>query len=164
MNNLILIKYGELTTKKANRNTFTKLLANNVKSILKGENINIRFDRVRMYIECDNAEEIVKKLQKVFGIHSIVICHKVNTNTEDTMAPINAPACTVTAPMIGRLPTKIAAVAPAEAPDEIPSRYGSAIEFLVMACIRIPTRLRPAPTQLATNTFGSLIPQTMPSA
>ena len=83
MNNLILIKYGELTTKKANRNTFTKLLASNVKNILKGENFNIRFDRVRMYIECDNAELIVKKLQKVFGIHSIVICHKVNTNVED---------------------------------------------------------------------------------
>lgn len=83
MNNLILIKYGELTTKKANRNTFTKLLANNVKSILKGENFNIRFDRVRMYIECDNANVIVNKLQKVFGIHSIVICHKVNTNVED---------------------------------------------------------------------------------
>ena len=83
MNNLILIKYGELTTKKANRNTFTKLLANNVKNILKGENFNIRFDRVRMYIECNNPEIIVKKLQKVFGIHSIVICHKVNTNVED---------------------------------------------------------------------------------
>ena len=88
MNNLILIKYGELTTKKANRNTFTKLLANNVKSILKGENFNIRFDRVRMYIECDNANEIVKKLQKVFGIHSIVICHKVNTNVEDIKAKV----------------------------------------------------------------------------
>ena len=83
MNNLILIKYGELTTKKANRNTFTKLLANNVKSVLKGENFNIRFDRVRMYIECDNANVIANKLKKVFGIHSIVICHKVNTNIED---------------------------------------------------------------------------------
>ena len=31
MNNLILIKYGELTTKKANRNVFIKQLANNVK-------------------------------------------------------------------------------------------------------------------------------------
>ena len=88
MNNLILIKYGELTTKKANRNTFTKLLANNVKSILKGENFNIRFDRVRMYIECDNANVIVNKLQKVFGIHSIVICHKVNTNVEDIKAKV----------------------------------------------------------------------------
>ena len=83
MNNLILIKYGELTTKKANRNTFTKLLASNVKNILKGENFNIRFDRVRMYIECDDANIIASKLQKVFGIHSIVICHKVNTNVED---------------------------------------------------------------------------------
>ena len=88
MKNLILIKYGELTTKKANRNTFTKLLANNIKSILKGENYNIRFDRVRMYIECDNAEAIVKKLQKVFGIHSIVICHKVNTNIEEIKAKV----------------------------------------------------------------------------
>ena len=83
MKNLILIKYGELTTKKANRNTFTKLLANNIKSILKGENYTVKFDRVRMYIECDNANVIVEKLQKVFGIHSIVICHKVNTNIED---------------------------------------------------------------------------------
>lgn len=83
MNNLILIKYGELTTKKANRNVFIKLLANNIKKILNGEEFNIRFDRVRMYIECNNVEVIVKKLEKVFGIHSIVICHKVNTNVED---------------------------------------------------------------------------------
>ena len=88
MNNLILIKYGELTTKKANRNTFTKLLANNVKNMLKGENYNLRFDRVRMYIECDNANVIVKQIQKVFGIHGIVICHKVNTNVEDIKAKV----------------------------------------------------------------------------
>ena len=56
MNNLILIKYGELTTKKANRNAFTKLLANNIKNLLKGEEFNLKFDRVRMYIECNNAE------------------------------------------------------------------------------------------------------------
>ena len=83
MNNLILIKYGELTTKKANRNTFIKLLASNIKNLLKGEEFNLKFDRVRMYIECNNAEIIASKLKKVFGIHSIVICHKVNTNIED---------------------------------------------------------------------------------
>lgn len=88
MDNLILIKYGELTTKKANRNTFIKLLANNIKNILKGEEFNIRFDRVRMYIECNNANTIVKKLEKVFGIHSIVICHKVNTNTDDIKSKV----------------------------------------------------------------------------
>ena len=36
-----------------------------------------------MYIECNDAEVIACKLKKVFGIHSIVICHKVNTNTEE---------------------------------------------------------------------------------
>ena len=38
-----------------------------------------------MYIEVDElyVGEITQKLQKVFGIHGIVICHKVNTNTED---------------------------------------------------------------------------------
>lgn len=88
MDNLILIKYGELTTKKANRNTFIKLLANNIKNILKCENFNIKFDRVRMYIECNNANAIVKKLEKVFGIHGIVICHKVNTNIDDIKAKV----------------------------------------------------------------------------
>ena len=88
MKKVVLIKYGELTTKKANRNAFTKLLASNIKSLLKGEEFNLKFDRVRMYIECDEAAKIVKKLEKVFGIHSIVICHKVNTNTEDIKAKV----------------------------------------------------------------------------
>lgn len=88
MDNLILIKYGELTTKKANRNAFTKLLANNIKKILNGEEFNLRYDRVRMYIECNNANAIVEKLKKVFGIHGIVICHKVNTNIEDIKAKV----------------------------------------------------------------------------
>ena len=83
MENLILVKYGELTTKKANRNTFTKLLASNIKKVLIGEEFNIKFDRVRMYIECNNVNSVVDKLKKVFGIHGIVVCNKVNTNIED---------------------------------------------------------------------------------
>ena len=83
MDNLILIKYGELTTKKANRKVFIKLLASNIKNLLKDFDIKIRFDRVRMYIECNNPNVIVEKLKNVFGIHGIVICHKVNTNTDD---------------------------------------------------------------------------------
>ena len=80
MNELILIKYGELTTKKDNRKLFINILEKNIKTLLKDENIIIKKDRVRMFIECDNAKLIAEKLKKVFGIHSIVICHKVNTN------------------------------------------------------------------------------------
>ncbi len=83
MNELILIKYGELTTKKDNRKLFINILEKNIKTLLKDENIIIKKDRVRMFIECDNAKLIAEKLKKVFGIHSIVICHKVNTNNID---------------------------------------------------------------------------------
>ena len=36
MDKLILIKYGELTTKKSNRLVFVKLLAHNIEKVLKG--------------------------------------------------------------------------------------------------------------------------------
>ena len=84
MDKLIMIKYGELTTKKANRKMFINMLENNINKILKDENYKITKDRVRMYIECnsDSLDNIIKKLKKVFGIHSIVIADKVNTNIE----------------------------------------------------------------------------------
>ena len=80
---LILIKYGELTTKKGNRNLFINCLSNNIKQILKDENIKIKKDRVRMYIESDNIDSVSKKLQKVFGLHGIVEAYKVNTNIDE---------------------------------------------------------------------------------
>ncbi len=83
MNKMILIKYGELTTKKGNRSVFTKLLANNVKAILRGLDYKVTFDRVRMYVECTDLDEAINRLKNVFGIHSIVKCYKVNTDVEE---------------------------------------------------------------------------------
>ncbi|MDD3453209.1 MAG: tRNA 4-thiouridine(8) synthase ThiI [Bacilli bacterium] len=83
MERLIMIKYGELTTKKANRKFFINLLDQNIKNVLKDINYKITKDRVRMYIESDEIDLIVTKLLKIFGIHGIVICHKVNTNIEE---------------------------------------------------------------------------------
>lgn len=85
MRKLILIKYGELTTKKDNRKMFIRLLESNIKSILKDINFNIKSDRVRMYVEVDEIDLniTVDKLKNVFGIHSIVVCHPVNTNNDD---------------------------------------------------------------------------------
>ena len=48
----------------------------------------------------------------------------------------------------------ITQTAPAEAPEEIPSTYGSANGFLVSACISTPHRDRPAPTINAMITRG----------
>ena len=84
MEKIILIKYGELTTKKANRNLFVNTLYNNIKSFLKGYNVKITKNRVRMFIETDeNEKEIIDILKNIFGIHSIVLAYKVNTNVID---------------------------------------------------------------------------------
>ena len=83
MKELILIKYGELTTKKGNRKIFIKMLVKNINGVLKGLNYKINYDRVRMYIECDDAKIIVEKIKKIFGIHEIVVCNKVSSDVEE---------------------------------------------------------------------------------
>ena len=86
---IILIKYGELTTKGANRNLFINTLYNNVKKALSNYNVKIIKNRVRMFIETDdNLEEIVNILKNIFGIHSIVVATRVNTNTEEIEATV----------------------------------------------------------------------------
>ncbi len=84
MDKLILIKYGELTTKKQNRKLFIQTLKQNIKNILKDEPITITSDLVRMYISVKDTDLklVQNKLLKVFGIHRIVICNKVKTDTD----------------------------------------------------------------------------------
>ena len=83
MEKIILIKYGELTTKKNNRNLFINLLYENIKNKLKNYDIKIVKNRVRMFIETkDNIDEIVNILSNIFGIHSIVVAYKVDNNID----------------------------------------------------------------------------------
>ena len=82
MKKLIFIKYGELTTKKGNRNTFIKKLTNNIKNILGDIEYTIKSDRSRIYIESNDIDTVVKKLKNIFGIHSIVIAYKVDNNSD----------------------------------------------------------------------------------
>ena len=84
MEKIILIKYGELTTKKANRNLFINRIYDNMKLLLANYNVKIFKNRVRMFIEPgnENIDEIVNIIKKIFGIHSIVIAYKVKTNIE----------------------------------------------------------------------------------
>ena len=84
MKQIIFIKYGELTTKKANRNLFINILYQNIKDSLKNYQVKITKNRVRMYIETDdNTDEIIDILKNIFGIHSIVVANRVNTNIEE---------------------------------------------------------------------------------
>ena len=86
MNKIILIKYGELTTKKANRNLFINILTENIKNSLKEYEIKLTKNRVRMFIEVLNEKDfdiIIDKLTKIFGIHSIVIATITDNNIDN---------------------------------------------------------------------------------
>ena len=66
MEKIILIKYGELTTKKANRNLFINRIYENMKQSLANYDIKINKNRVRMFIEPgnENIDEIIDIIKK----------------------------------------------------------------------------------------------------
>lgn len=82
MERVILIKYGELTTKKGNRNFFVNLLYKSIQNKLNGYNVNIFKDLSRMYIEFDekDLDDILKRVNNIFGIHEYLVAYKIETN------------------------------------------------------------------------------------
>ena len=82
MDRVILIKYGELSTKKANRNFFINTLYNNLKSKLSNYEVKIHKDRARMYVEFleKDLEDIKDIISKIFGIHTYHIAYIVDTD------------------------------------------------------------------------------------
>lgn len=84
MKRVILIKYGELTTKKGNLNFFIKTLYQNVKNKLKDFDVKVYKERSRMYIEFQDADflAIKEKLDRIFGIHMYHVAYIVDTNID----------------------------------------------------------------------------------
>lgn len=83
-----MIKYGELSTKKANINLFLKQLKDNVSYALKDLDVNVKFDKGRMFITLnkDNFDEVTNSLKHVFGIHEFDIAYKLTTKDSDDIA------------------------------------------------------------------------------
>ena len=73
MKKVIIIKYGELSTKSDNINFFLKTLKNNIDKKLSNIEHEIKYDYGRMLIYTDDFENSVDKIKEVFGIHEIVI-------------------------------------------------------------------------------------------
>ena len=84
MKRVILIKYGELTTKKGNRNFFVNLLYKSIQNKLKNYNVVIFKDLSRMYIEFndEDLDNILKRVNNIFGIHEYLVAYKVETKEE----------------------------------------------------------------------------------
>lgn len=82
MKKLIIIKYGELTTKKDNINFFITTLKDNLKSSLKDYDIDIKYDKGRMFIYASDEvlDKVIEKVKKTFGIHEINIGYELSDN------------------------------------------------------------------------------------
>ena len=85
MEKLLLIKYGELTTKKDNRNYFIKLLVKSIEEKLVGINYEIEKDYYRMFIHTDDISLALDKLKNIFGIHEVAIAYKIDDRNIDNI-------------------------------------------------------------------------------
>ena len=88
---IILIKYGELTTKKDNRKFFIKTLRNNILNKLSDYDIVVTDDYYRMFIDVneDDIDSITSKLKCIFGIHEIAVCYKDEIVSEEEIKKVS---------------------------------------------------------------------------
>ncbi len=85
MNKVIIIRYGEIFLKGKNRDYFESLLIKNIKSALCGIKCDFTRSQSRYFVEnFDETDEgeLLDRLTKVFGIHSLSVAQKADTRYE----------------------------------------------------------------------------------
>lgn len=83
MEKVIIIKYGELNTKKDNINYFIKALRNDLSKKIDND---VEYDHGRMIIFGQTNDKVKDALNKTFGIHEYEIGYKLETNNIDTIS------------------------------------------------------------------------------
>ena len=84
MEKVILIKYGELSTKKDNINFFLKKLKENILFALNDLDALVTYDLGRMFIHTnENFDEVVNRVKNIFGIHEINIGYVIESTDFD---------------------------------------------------------------------------------
>ena len=85
MEKVILLRYGEIHLKGANRGYFEHMLLNNLNHALKEFSCKVKKVAGRYevcnYLEQDE-QEIIQRLTKVFGLHSLSIASKFETDLD----------------------------------------------------------------------------------
>ena len=87
-----------------------------------------------------------------------------NTAAMAPMAPSTLPTDSAHNPSEAKAPNSSTAVAPTLAPEDTPSRNGSANELRTRACTTVPAVVSAAPTKAASSTRGTRICHTISSA
>jgi len=89
MEKVLLLRYGEIYLKGRNRGYFERLLLANCKKALKDYDVEIYKTFGRYYVEKfkeEDTQEIIEKLKKVAGLHSLMIAEKIPTDMEKVYA------------------------------------------------------------------------------
>lgn len=81
---LILIRYGELALKGANRPFFTRRLRRNIRACLRDSGLEgeVEVAGSRLFVSTDQVEQAIPPLQRVFGIVSLSPVREVARNLE----------------------------------------------------------------------------------
>ena len=86
MKKVILIRYGEIFLKGANRGFFENTLINNINKVLEGKNYVLTKYSARYVIsDFDESETewFIDKIACIFGIHSLSLAYEVNTDIDE---------------------------------------------------------------------------------
>ncbi len=84
MESVILIKYGELSTKKDNINFFLRQLKENILFALSDLDASVTYDLGRMFIHTkEHFDEVIKRVKNVFGIHEMNIGYIIASTNFD---------------------------------------------------------------------------------
>ncbi|MBQ7652804.1 MAG: tRNA 4-thiouridine(8) synthase ThiI [Clostridia bacterium] len=86
MEKVILLRYGEIYLKGKNRGYFERLLLANCKKALQNYQCEITKSFGRYYVENFDileTDEIIEKLKKVSGLHSLMVANKIPTDLNE---------------------------------------------------------------------------------
>lgn len=89
MEKVVIIRYSELHLKGKNRGYFERVLIINMEKALKGLKHEIKRQSGRYLVESfeeEEADEIIRRLKKVFGIHSLSVALKVHSDIDSIFA------------------------------------------------------------------------------
>lgn len=92
MERVIVIRFGEIFLKGKNRDYFESLLIKNIKHAVKDVPHTFSRSQGRYFLENfseDDEGELLDRLKKVFGIHSLSVADKVPTLATDDFAEIH---------------------------------------------------------------------------
>ena len=85
MNRVIIIRYSEIFLKGKNRGYFERMFETNMKNALKDLNCRLTHQTGRYLVEDfdeSETEEIVERLKKVFGLHTMSVAYETNSDLD----------------------------------------------------------------------------------